>query len=79
MLLDVLLQIKAQQDPSLVVPFGCRRGRCGACASTVNGASLLPCTTPVNRAVTGVSLQAWTALASRLSQAMHSACERGGC
>lgn len=54
MLLDVLLKIRDDQDPTLSVKFGCRRGRCGACASVVNGASLLPCATPVNKAVSGV-------------------------
>lgn len=56
-LLDVLLRIQAEQDPSLVIRHGCRRGRCGACAAIVNGVSLLPCHTPVNRAVTGVGCQ----------------------
>ena len=54
MLLDVLLKIRDEQDPSLVIKYGCRRGRCGACAAVVNGASLLPCCTPVNKDITGV-------------------------
>ena len=54
MLLDVLLKIREEQDPSLIIKFGCRRGRCGACAAVVNGASLLPCCMPVNKDVTGV-------------------------
>lgn len=54
MLLDVLLKIRDEQDPSLVIKYGCRRGRCGACAAVVNGTSLLPCCTPVNKDVTGV-------------------------
>ncbi|PRW45214.1 succinate:cytochrome c oxidoreductase subunit 2 [Chlorella sorokiniana] len=55
MLLDVLLKIRDEQDPSLVIKFGCRRGRCGACAAVVNGVSLLPCCTPINKDITGVS------------------------
>ena len=42
-LLEVLNEIKSEQDPSLTYSSGCRSSVCGSCAMRVNGREVLAC------------------------------------
>lgn len=44
MVLDVLLNIKAEVDSSLTFRRSCREGICGSCAMNINGTNTLACT-----------------------------------
>ncbi len=44
MVLDVLLKIKSELDPSLSIRRSCREGICGSCAMNINGKNTLACT-----------------------------------
>lgn len=43
MVLDALLKIKNEQDPSLTFRRSCREGICGSCAMNINGTNTLAC------------------------------------
>lgn len=43
MLLDALLKIKNEQDPSLTFRRSCREGICGSCAMNIDGGNGLAC------------------------------------
>ena len=43
MILDVLLKIKNEQDPTLTFRRSCREGICGSCAMNINGSNTLAC------------------------------------
>ena len=43
MVLDVLLAIKNEQDPTLTFRRSCREGICGSCAMNINGSNTLAC------------------------------------
>ena len=43
MVLDVLLKIKNEQDPSLTFRRSCREGICGSCAMNIDGKNTLAC------------------------------------
>jgi succinate dehydrogenase (ubiquinone) iron-sulfur subunit len=43
MVLDALLKIKNEQDPSLTFRRSCREGICGSCAMNIDGANGLAC------------------------------------
>jgi len=43
MVLDALLKIKNEQDPTLTFRRSCREGICGSCAMNVDGANTLAC------------------------------------
>jgi succinate dehydrogenase / fumarate reductase iron-sulfur subunit len=43
MVLDALLKIKNEQDPTLSLRFSCREGICGSCAMSIDGANTLAC------------------------------------
>jgi len=43
MVLDALLKIKNEQDPTLTFRRSCREGICGSCAMNINGANTLAC------------------------------------
>ncbi len=45
--LDVLIEIKAHHDGSLVFRRSCRHGICGSCAMQINGLNMLACETQV--------------------------------
>lgn len=45
--LDALLSIRQEQDPSLGFRFSCRVGMCGSCAVVINGRERLACQTPI--------------------------------
>lgn len=44
MVLDGLLKIKNEVDPSLTLRRSCREGVCGSCAMNINGSNTLACT-----------------------------------
>lgn len=67
---DALLKIKAEQDPTLAVGVGCRIGRCGACACTIDGQNRLACQTRLPRGGTSQVRPGW------LAAAQHSAAQR---
>ena len=48
MVLDVLIKIKNEIDPTLTFRRSCREGICGSCSMNVNGANTLACTKNVN-------------------------------
>ena len=43
MVLDALIKIKAEQDPTLTFRRSCREGICGSCAMNINGSNTLAC------------------------------------
>ena len=47
MMLDVLMKIKNEQDPTLTFRRSCREGICGSCAMNMNGQNGLACLTAV--------------------------------
>jgi succinate dehydrogenase / fumarate reductase iron-sulfur subunit len=56
--LDALLEIKRDLDPSLVVRHSCMRGACGACGVRVDGREVLACDTPLpSRPGRGVEIE----------------------
>ena len=47
MVLDALIKMKSEQDPSLTFRRSCREGICGSCAMNINGRNGLACTTAI--------------------------------
>jgi len=47
MLLDALILIKNEIDPTLTFRRSCREGVCGSCAMNINGRNWLACTHPI--------------------------------
>ncbi len=47
MVLDALLKIKNEMDPSLALRRSCREGICGSCAMNIDGTNTLACTKAV--------------------------------
>jgi succinate dehydrogenase / fumarate reductase iron-sulfur subunit/fumarate reductase iron-sulfur subunit len=47
MVLDVLVAVQRDHDPSLAFRYSCRVAMCGTCAIRVNGRACLACQTPV--------------------------------
>lgn len=47
MVLDALIKIKNEQDPTLTFRRSCREGVCGSCAMNMNGMNGLACTTKI--------------------------------
>ncbi|MCG2869703.1 MAG: succinate dehydrogenase iron-sulfur subunit [Vulcanisaeta sp.] len=45
--LDLLIKIKEEQDPTLVFRYSCRMGICGSCGMVINGKPRLACQTLV--------------------------------
>ncbi len=43
MVLDALVKIKNEQDPTLTFRRSCREGICGSCAMNINGTNTLAC------------------------------------
>src|SRR4029453_6179286 len=43
--LDALLAVRRQQDPTLAVRHSCLHGSCGTCGMRVNGRAVLACVT----------------------------------
>ena len=48
MVLDVLIKIKNEIDPTLTFRRSCREGICGSCAMNIDGGNTLACTVTVN-------------------------------
>ncbi len=47
MVLDLLLSIQREQDPSIGFRYSCRVGMCGTCTLRLDGRAVLACQTPV--------------------------------
>jgi succinate dehydrogenase (ubiquinone) iron-sulfur subunit len=47
MVLDALIKIKNETDPSLTFRRSCREGVCGSCAMNINGRNTLACITKI--------------------------------
>jgi succinate dehydrogenase / fumarate reductase iron-sulfur subunit len=47
MVLDALIKIKNEVDPSLTFRRSCREGICGSCAMNIDGTNTLACTKPI--------------------------------
>ena len=47
MVLDALIKIKSEQDPSLTFRRSCREGICGSCSMNMGGKNGLACTTAI--------------------------------
>jgi succinate dehydrogenase (ubiquinone) iron-sulfur subunit len=43
MMLDALIKIKNEQDPTLTFRRSCREGICGSCAMNIDGVNTLAC------------------------------------
>ena len=48
MVLDALIKIKGDQDPSLTFRRSCREGICGSCSMNIDGTNTLACTKPID-------------------------------
>ena len=48
MVLDAILKIKNEIDPSLTFRRSCREGICGSCAMNIDGTNTLACTKPIS-------------------------------
>ncbi|KDO20453.1 succinate dehydrogenase iron-sulfur subunit [Saprolegnia parasitica CBS 223.65] len=49
MVLDALLKIKNEQDPTLTFRRSCREGICGSCAMNIDGGNTLACLSPIDK------------------------------
>ena len=47
MVLDALIEINDQIDPTLAFRRSCREGVCGSCAMNIDGTNTLACLTPI--------------------------------
>lgn len=47
MVLDALIKIKGEQDPTLTFRRSCREGICGSCAMNIDGTNTLACLKPM--------------------------------
>ena len=47
MVLDALIKIKSEIDPTLTFRRSCREGICGSCAMNIDGTNTLACTQPI--------------------------------
>jgi succinate dehydrogenase / fumarate reductase iron-sulfur subunit len=47
MVLDAVIKIKNEVDPTLTFRRSCREGICGSCAMNIDGVNTLACTTPI--------------------------------
>lgn len=52
MVLDALLKIKNEQDPTLSFRRSCREGICGSCSMNIDGQTTLACTKPIKESIT---------------------------
>jgi len=55
MVLDALVKINDQIDPTLTFRRSCREGVCGSCAMNIDGKNHLACLTPIDTLKTGTS------------------------
>ena len=54
MILDALIKIKNEQDPTLTFRRSCREGICGSCAMNIDGGNTLACLKPVDGSSTSI-------------------------
>jgi len=47
MVLDAMIKIKSEIDPTVTFRRSCREGICGSCAMNIDGTNTLACTTPI--------------------------------
>ncbi|KAI8086437.1 succinate dehydrogenase iron-sulfur subunit [Halteromyces radiatus] len=52
MVLDALIKIKNEQDPTLTFRRSCREGICGSCAMNIEGGNTLACISKIDRDIT---------------------------
>lgn len=57
MVLDALLKIKNEQDPTLTFRRSCREGICGSCAMNIGGSNTLACLCKIQEVVDGNEVQ----------------------
>uniref|UniRef100_A0A803JK12 Succinate dehydrogenase [ubiquinone] iron-sulfur subunit, mitochondrial n=1 Tax=Xenopus tropicalis TaxID=8364 RepID=A0A803JK12_XENTR len=55
MVLDALIKIKNEMDPTLTFRRSCREGICGSCAMNINGGNTLACTVRIDTNLSKVS------------------------
>jgi succinate dehydrogenase / fumarate reductase, iron-sulfur subunit len=56
MVLDALIKMKAEQDPSLTFRRSCREGICGSCSMNIDGTNTLACTKAIEDCKTEVKI-----------------------
>ncbi len=56
MVLDALIKIKNEVDPSLTFRRSCREGICGSCAMNIDGSNTLACLKPIEEVQGAVSI-----------------------
>ena len=56
MVLDALIKIKNEIDPSLTFRRSCREGICGSCAMNINGTNTLACIQPIEEISSSVKV-----------------------
>ncbi|MBZ4201650.1 MAG: succinate dehydrogenase iron-sulfur subunit [Methylovulum sp.] len=56
MVLDAILKIKNELDPSLTFRRSCREGVCGSCAMNINGKNTLACTKAIDSFADTISI-----------------------
>src|SRR5271157_1456291 len=56
MVLDALIKIKNEVDPTLTFRRSCREGICGSCAMNIDGLNTLACTGFIDAAATPVTI-----------------------
>ena len=61
MVLDALLKIKNEQDPTLTLRRSCREGICGSCAMNIDGQNTLACLSPIDDQSSSSSKESTTA------------------
>jgi succinate dehydrogenase (ubiquinone) iron-sulfur subunit len=54
MVLDALIKIKNEQDPTLTFRRSCREGICGSCAMNIDGGNTLACLKPIEGSSTAI-------------------------
>ena len=52
MVLDAIIKIKNEIDPTLAFRRSCREGICGSCAMNIEGGNTLACLSRIDRDVT---------------------------
>ena len=56
MVLDALVKIKNEIDPTLTFRRSCREGICGSCAMNIDGTNTLACLKPIEEVTAGVRI-----------------------
>ncbi|KAJ1498432.1 hypothetical protein HMI55_004930, partial [Coelomomyces lativittatus] len=56
MVLDALIKIKNELDPTLTFRRSCREGICGSCAMNIDGNNALACTTKISKTTTKLNI-----------------------